>query len=401
MIQDFAEQVDEIEYLNLIVSDVITPTDDFVCSFVDNFTLSNFWQKNKTLPKDLIYSTLPEVSTNNLSPTRKDEVLKFLKKKEILNKAYHYQEPDFSYLITQTKFSSITDIFDSVIADVPDLIETGFPTIDSAYNGGISKDSYNLILSQSNVGKTTVLLNLAANYAKKNLKVHFLTFEESLAAIVSRLTQNEISIGINDFRLMNDYQKDKFKISKVASNITVEAMPSSSLTVDGYVQRLEKSDFDILIIDYFTHFQKAPKVDVTSEYKRFSETLSSFATSSKKTIWSAAQATRDSYGKQPKLEDTGSSIASVQAANNVWSIMRGEATENEYALKLAIIKERQGVDTSRVFDFSISRKYQRLTDLGLSGQIPEKEPKKEKEQPVKFQSRDDRRKENLKGEKVV
>lgn len=395
--------IEELEYLNLIVTDVIKPTDDFVFSYVENPELSKFWDNNKTLPKDLILSILPTVSSYNVSAKRKEEILKLLKQKEILTKAIEYKEPDYSYLVTESKFSTIADIFDSVLENIPELVPTGFQSIDTLYNGGISKDSYNLILSQSNVGKTTVLLNLASNYAKANLKVHFLTFEESLPAIISRLTQNEMSIGMNDFKLMNNFQKTQFKSSKIAKNIIVESRPSSSITIDDYISLLDKTDFDILIIDYFTHFQKNQKIDITTEYRRISDTLSSFAKSSKKTIWSAAQATRDSYGKMPKLEDTGSSLAAVLVADNVWAIMRGATTEgDDISLKMSIRKERQGVDTSNEVDFSISRKYQRLVDLGLSGQIFEFEAKKDKkEQSVKFQSREDRRKETSKKEYIV
>jgi len=269
----------------------------------------------------------------------------------------------------------------SELKECPETIETGFSCIDSAFGGGIEAGTYNILTAESNIGKTTILVNLAINFAKQGKRVLFLSFEETTHSIKRRFVQNIVGVDMRSVNKLTDYQL-ALANSKL-KNITIVSKPSGSLSVTEFLNIPNINSHDIYILDYYVHFRINPKNDTHEEVGRISKSLMAFAKDQKKQVWTAAQVNREGYSrKDMSLTTIGKSLESVQVADTVFGcrVIEELISDDGYGLELKILKDRQGANRKKPLTFTINKTYQRMVMSEISEQ--QSEPMSVKMAPI-------------------
>lgn len=274
-------------------------------------------------------------------------------------------------------------------------IDFKIKSLDDAYsNCGLPATGYNLLAAESNVGKTTILANLAGNYAEQDKKVWFITFEETKDSILGRFVRNYVQI--NSIKWKNKdltaSEKQRYVKSKVCNYIHIDAWDSASIQVAQMIEIFEKADIedrpDIIIIDYFTHFAKKEREETTEAMERISRELMTFSNKSKIMIWSAAQLKSEGYkNKGAGLEHIGKSLAAAQLASEILFIREEkevEIGEGEALLNITIAKTRQGhADKNAKIYVKLIRSTQTIEETSLPVDPPVTVTTQKPNKPVK------------------
>lgn len=386
--------IDETEFLQLVYAEAIIPNEDLVEMYIDDIELLRYYQLNQILPKTLVEKKLVEtVGFVEISESTKDRILNQLRLQQILLNAAAGRDANLSFIASKsTELCPLSDELDFLLSDMPEYIPTGIPELDSALGGGLLEQSYNIILAETNIGKTTIMLNLALNAMRRNESVIYLTFEETKQAILSRLIQNILKIKMSDVSKINEYQKNLVK--NIIKNVIVVSEPSSSVSTTDFFKMISTHDHSVVFIDYYTHFKKNPKNDVLQELTKISTDLSNYAKQNDKIVWSAAQARRESFGKKPSLADAGASIDSVRLADVVIGASKGETvndgTDNKYQVIMNILKDRQGANRSLDVNVMLNVNFQQLESDIVNFQQPEpKQPKTQTKNPYLMDREDE------------
>lgn len=353
----------QTEYLQLVYNEAIVPKKDDVFECIESDLLINYWNSNQSLPKSIIEPVLLEdIGFCQISDDTKSKLINRFKYHKITMSAYEEKDADLSCIVTSQKLEPLSTQIEYLINNTEKYIPCGISELDIALNGGVLEGAYGLVLAETNIGKTTILLNLALNFMKQNKKVIYITFEESIGAIFSRLAQNILRLKRTDVPKINTYQQSMLK--PLMDNIIVIAKSPGELSVDDFLQIISEESYDALFIDYYPHFKKSPKLDINTELTNISSKLMGHANLTKKIIWSAAQLRREAFGKIPTLADAATSIDSVRQAQLVLGVTKGETfcdeIENKYHIKINILKERQGANRTETINLMLNVHFQQI-----------------------------------------
>lgn len=113
---------------------------------------------------------------------------------------------------------------DQVFEKEPRRLQTGLKGLDYVIGGGIVEGAVILLAGEPGIGKSTLLLQLALSLQERNVKVLYISAEESLS-----------QVGIRVRRL---YSKDKLEIDFIAERDLETILPL-----------LENSDYSVIIVD--------------------------------------------------------------------------------------------------------------------------------------------------------
>lgn len=129
-------------------------------------------------------------------------------------------------------------------------ISTGFPVLDIQLQGGLRKGELTVIMAATNVGKTALLLNFAANFVKQNLRTVYLVLDNIEGEMISRsvgcLLETNITNGI-DPGLALDSVADNFQ-SKHENNFWYKHFNPRELNkskLERYLDRLQTHLYEI------------------------------------------------------------------------------------------------------------------------------------------------------------
>jgi len=136
-------------------------------------------------------------------------------------------------------------------------IPLGIPILDSLIAGGLPKQSVHTVLAGYGVGKTSFLINVAVEAARKGIKTLFTYHEGRTEQIVARFLSKITRIPFNTFLTLDiEIHKEKIERAKklLKDNILIKPMCQVGITVeDVYEYAKEKQKdfpFDLLISDY-------------------------------------------------------------------------------------------------------------------------------------------------------
>jgi len=288
----------------------------------------------------------------------------------------------------QTEFKNIVDISRAQITKPKKKYhKLGFSKIDEVFNNvGLPEGTFNVIVAESNAGKTTFLCNLAYNYAKQGLRVGYITFEETEDDITNRIIQNILSVSkshvLNNLDTIHQsiaYHRDV----DIFKRIFVEAKDPSTCSVSEYLTTHNTDCFDILLIDYQTHFEKDLKKDIHTEEQRIAIELATYAKNNPITIWTGAQINRSGYKKTDVgMENIGSSLGTVKIANNVFILILETSSdfdniknnETDAIVSFFIDKNREGVNKQKVFN-CLNKTNQRFESPKQENTIEQQKPR--------------------------
>jgi hypothetical protein len=145
------------------------------------------------------------------------------------------------------------------------FISTGYKELDEDMKGGFFKEGKALytFCGPTNIGKSIVLANIAANTIRQNLKVLLISFEMSQLRYAKRIASILTSINSDDLATTENLSENLFSVQRQNDNaqLIVKEFPPGIMTprtIAGFIRKLKKKmNFspDMVIMDYHTLMQ--------------------------------------------------------------------------------------------------------------------------------------------------
>lgn len=250
------------------------------------------------------------------------------------------------------------DYFNQVDKHIQDLkelaeyIPTGWKWVDEHLGGGLTKHGRALyvVAGPTNVGKSIVLGNIAANIAKQGKTVLLVTLEMSEATYCKRISSNLSQIPMNDLSTQTETLKSflvDFKGKNVASRLIVKEYPPKGITVNtlkAYIQKLIHKGIkpDVIVLDYLNLMAATSGDNSYAQVKDITEQLRALTYIFRCPIVSATQVNRQGYEGKPELESTSESMGLAHTADVILPIWQEEGDQELGVLKMGITKNRFG-----------------------------------------------------------
>jgi replicative DNA helicase len=258
-------------------------------------------------------------------------------------------------------------------------IPTGWSNIDSLLSGGWSKSTLNVIMGETNVGKSMWLHNIAVNAANAGTNVLLITLEMANRKVMKRLGSMRLKINANEY---DEKSKDtvfmKQRINNLKSQsgvgnlfesqpgkIFVKKYNTSDCTVtdiDNYVKKFEevkRIKVGMIIIDYINIMSIEKGFDITNmlylKGKHLAEGLRRVADKYECAVITATQTDKAVWGASDiKLGDIPESKAIADTADSVWGIIRNPEMKknNQYRLKILKLRDGEHHEEQVRFDFN-------------------------------------------------
>jgi len=244
-------------------------------------------------------------------------------------------------------------------------VSCGFPTIDHMLGGGWDIGTFNVIMAETNNGKSLWMQNFAIKSADMGHNVLYITLEMSERKVMKRLGAMRLRIPINDYdTISKDTDLIKKRIAglsktdggdifdKKVGKIYAKFWAAGTATVadfDNYIQKLKEKKgikIDLVIVDYIT-LVAAPKGTGTdnlySKGKVLSEGLRAIGAKYKCPVITGVQVAKDAWNSADiTLESVPESKAIAETADTFFAIIRTEEMKRQNLYRFKLLKQRDG-----------------------------------------------------------
>lgn len=262
-------------------------------------------------------------------------------------------------------------------------------------SGGIPTKTLNIAVAGTNVGKSMVLISLAADYIRDGHDVFYISMEMREEEIFRRVDANLLGCTIAE---VSSYDKDKYKnrldLLKKRSygSLKVKAYPPGSANSTHFQHIIRelgiKKSFKpkIVIVDYLGIIDSSRiKVGTQGSYfylKAASEELRALAVENDFVLWTAVQINREGLRSSDfELSDIAESAGIAHTADLMLGIIRTEELDESGQLLIKQLKNRYANKTTNSrFTVGVNLEMQKLFDISESSQadivVPEDVVKK-------------------------
>lgn len=262
--------------------------------------------------------------------------------------------------------------FDDVEAHVQDSskfkVKTGFATLDHMLGGGWDMGTLNMLMGETNSGKSLWMQNLAVASANQGYNVLYITLEMSERKVLKRLGSMRLKIPVNDYDVISmdtEFMKKKIdSLKKSAGNgndlfekkigkIYTKFWAAGTANVndfDNFLQKLKERrgiDINLVIVDYLT-LMVPPKSNgngdtLYTKGKLLAEGLRALGAKWKLPVISALQVAKDAWNATNiSLESVPESKAIPETADTFFAIIRNEEMKRQNLYRLKMLKQRDG-----------------------------------------------------------
>jgi replicative DNA helicase len=244
-------------------------------------------------------------------------------------------------------------------------IRSGFDTIDHMLSGGWDISTLNVIMAETNNGKSLWMQNFAVKSADMGYNVLYITLEMSERKVMKRVGAMRLKIPINDYdivskdtelikkkinNLKNTSSSDLFekKIGKIITKFWAAGTASVS-DFDNYVQKLRDKKgikIDLLIVDYITLI--APNKGIAGDNlytkgKSLAEGLRAIGSKFKIPVITGVQVSKDAWNSTDiTLQSVPESKAIAETADTFFVIIRTEEMKRQNLYRFKLLKQRDG-----------------------------------------------------------
>ena len=249
-------------------------------------------------------------------------------------------------------------------------VKCGFETIDHMLGGGWDISTLNVIMAQTNGGKSLWMQNFAVKSANMGHNVLYITLEMSERKVMKRLGAMRLKLPINDYdNLSKDVEMIKGRIAnlsktdggadlfeKKVGKIITKFWAAGTATIndfDNYIQKLkEKKDIkiDMIIVDYITLVATTKGALADNLYtkgKSLAEGLRAVGAKWKCPVITGVQVAKDAWNSADiTLESVPESKAIAETADTFFAIIRTEEMKRQNLFRFKLLKQRDG-DFSR------------------------------------------------------
>ena len=244
-------------------------------------------------------------------------------------------------------------------------VSCGFPTIDHMLGGGWDIGTFNVIMAETNNGKSLWMQNFAIKSADMGHNVLYITLEMSERKVMKRLGAMRLKIPINDYdTISKDTDLIRKRIAglsktdggdifdKKVGKIYAKFWAAGTATVadfDNYIQKLKEKKgikIDLVIVDYIT-LVAAPKGtgsdNLYSKGKVLSEGLRAIGAKYKCPVITGVQVAKDAWNSADiTLESVPESKAIAETADTFFAIIRTEEMKRQNLYRFKLLKQRDG-----------------------------------------------------------
>ena len=235
---------------------------------------------------------------------------------------------------------------------------TGFNDLDSLL-GGFQKSDLIVFAGRPGMGKTSWMLSVALNVARRDRRVAIFTMEMGVEQMVQRLISMETGIGIQQLRTANITAREHTRLTEAIGRISylpifIDDTPSiSPIEMRTKCRRLQHEyGLDIVMVDYMQLMSagRAYENNRVQEISYISRSLKELARELNVTVLSTAQLSRaveQRPDKRPQLSDLRESGTIEQDADAVLFLYRDEVynpdtTEFPNQADVLLSKHRHG-----------------------------------------------------------
>ena len=229
---------------------------------------------------------------------------------------------------------------------------TGIEEIDekTVLNGGLGKGELGVIVANTGVGKSHMLVQLGAHALRLGKNVIHYTFELTETAVGIRYDSNLTNIASNEIQDSKQEVIEKYKEMELGKLI-IKEYPTGAATVGtirSHIEKLSLRGFvpHVLLIDYADIMRSTREYDALRlELKLIYEELRNLAMERGIPIWTASQANRDSSNSDVVgLENMSESYGKAMVADVVLSLSRKPTEKATGSGRLFVAKNRAGRD---------------------------------------------------------
>lgn len=246
-------------------------------------------------------------------------------------------------------------------------VKCGFDTIDHMLGGGWDIQTLNVIMAETNNGKSLWMQNFAVKSADMGYNVLYISLEMSERKVMKRMGAMRLKIPINDYdKISKDVELIKKKIqnlsnssdvggdlfSKKVGKIITKFWAAGTATVgdfDNYIQKLkEKKDIkvDLIIVDYITlvaAVKGAMTDNLYTKGKHLAEGLRALGAKYKCPVITGVQVAKDAWNSSDiTLESVPESKAIAETADSFFAIIRTEEMKRQNMFRFKLLKQRDG-----------------------------------------------------------
>lgn len=245
-------------------------------------------------------------------------------------------------------------------------VKCGFETIDHMLGGGWDIQTLNVIMAQTNGGKSLWMQNFAVRSADMGHNVLYITLEMNERKVMKRMGAMRLKIPINDYdNLSKDTDMIKRRIKalstadggdifdKKVGKIIAKFWAAGTATIadfDNYIQKLkEKKDIkiDMIVVDYITLIAPnkgtAGSDNLYSKGKQLAEGLRALGAKYKCPVVTGVQVAKDAWNSADiTLESVPESKAIAETADTFFAIIRTEEMKRQNIFRFKLLKQRDG-----------------------------------------------------------
>lgn len=233
------------------------------------------------------------------------------------------------------------------------IVKTGIKLLDDKLYGGFTRGELNLILANSGVGKSLMLLNLALNWVLDGFDVVYLSLELSEDMIALRVDAMLTERGTKDvFRAIDDSALIIAMRGKKAGRLQIKKLPEAGTTTNHLRAYLTEYEIihgkrpDGILVDYLDlMYPNDSKLDVSKLHikdKYVSEELRAFMHEMNAFGASAGQMTRGSIEAQGEFDQShvAGGISKINTSDNVFSMFAPPHLKERGEMVMTFLKTR-------------------------------------------------------------
>ena len=213
-------------------------------------------------------------------------------------------------------------------------------------HGGLDHKTLTCYIGGTNVGKSIVLCNDAANYVRQGKNVIFITCEMAKEKVTRRISANLLDMTLEDYdklvedpakvkRKLNKFMKDSINMNFVEpGKLRIKELPTGQgtvLDVERYIKEVEESQnykVDVVIIDYINimcNYRQPNSENTYLKIKTLAEDLRGLAVKYDVLMITASQIGRSALDSSDiNLTDVSESMGLMHTVDNAIGIIQTE-----------------------------------------------------------------------------
>ena len=265
-------------------------------------------------------------------------------------------------------------------------VRSGFDTIDHMLGGGWDIQTLNVIMAETNNGKSLWMQNFAVRAADMGFNVLYITLEMSERKVMKRVGSMRLKIPINDYdtvskdteairrkiESLKNTNKNSDLFDKKIGKIYTKFWAAGTATVndfDNYVQKLKEKKgvkIDLLIVDYITLIAAVKGIAGDNLYtkgKSLAEGLRAIGAKFKIPVITGVQVSKDAWNANDiTLEQVPESKAIAETADTFFCIIRTEEMKRQNVFRFKLLKQRDGDFLKSQIKLKLNSTYLTLED---------------------------------------